>query len=882
MPLPIAAMVAANVASDPAKRKAIIGAAIAVPVAIAVLLVAVLGSVTSMMNMGAGGAATEEYCRSTANGSTGLDGSAAYEGGGEWLMKFIKSKNLNFYHARIVWALGMRESTGSPSKVSGTGDYGTWQINQTNDDTVKKIGKEVSGVPWTMDEIGKDPNKNFAVMWWFSNRGKVFTSWGLAANQPVNGVRFDWLTNYSTATGPNGGSFIEEIAPISEANYIKFYNQFPSAAQEMGIAFTEYPRGVPPSVTAAYNMPFDPASSYSTTTPSSSSTTTTSKPATSPTQGPVAPKPSASSSPPVQGPGLPKPYSSSSPPTSLINPNGTLNLFPYNLGNGGTPSSSTASPKAVTTSVQYRDKSTGTWVPAAVVRTADTTSGTTVSGHPLLYQGTGDLETFVIAGRDVTVAKQWVPTFRSFLYAWQFSPVLGQGRLDLRPGPLDSYVEKQAGAADAPSDHYGYAIDIRYDVLKADGDRHMTNAETQAVRVLLKRFPQLGWGGDYQKEIDEMHFYIRAGAKPGDAIGTAVPTFILNNKTIDPLLAKDGPLEQAIAAFPYTVVNQENITMEQGVNIITSDEVAKESGMWIIDLGSQEALFEEKIDPPANSSASPAPSPSPTIKLLDPEVVKKSLNRILNASGGKPVYWIAPFNRGPSQQIVHDALKSANTKFGNLKIITVPDDLASGYVDEKGKLTDKGVEYLTNLLRDGVENVQPAYTDKAECQEALFGGGTYEPIIDGKFTDRTDITVPNAEGIIITAKSYIGRTNAPCGTCYQQCDRLAGLINRQVPINGGELNSGYRSAKQHWEVAQSDPTKWGPAYPQDTSIPPGAVVFFDGHPTYGHVATYIGNGWVVSNYDGKEGYGVYAVPLKDMAASYGYLGWAMPVYPGGF
>lgn len=884
MPLPLAAMIATNVASDPAKRKLIMRAAIAIPVALAVLLVAVLGAVTSMMNMGSGGAAAEEYCRSTANGAYGLDGTAQYEGGGEWLMKFVRSKNLNFYHARIVWALGMRESGGSPEQVSNTGDYGTWQINQSNGEYIKKtIGPKYidPGTSWNMEDLGKDPNKNFAVMWFFSNRGEKFMSWGLAANQPTNGVKFDWLTNYATAKGPNGGPFIEEVAPTAEANYIKFYNQFPDAAKKLGVTFNEYPRGVPPTAKTAYNTPFDPsmftdpASSSPSPQETNSSQNQGGKP--KPSSSSTA-KPNSSSSPPVYGPVAPSP-SFALPP--LINPDGTLNLFPYGVGSP----SPNPTPKATTAQVQYqyRDKYVGTWIPSATVKAQESYGSTTVSGHPILYQSTGDLQTFTVAGRDVTVAKQWVPTFRSFLYAWQLSS-LGQGRFDLRPGPLDSYVPKEAGAAAAWSDHWGYAVDIRYDVLLPDNKRHMTDDEIQAVRVLLKRFPQLGWGGDYQTKIDEMHFFIKEGAKPGDAIGTAVPAYILNNKAIDPILAKDGPLEQALAAWPYTINEQDNISMEEGVDIIRSDQTAEDSGMWIIDLGSKEALFEEKITQPSSSSssASPAPSPSPTVKLLDPEIVNKSVKKILDASGGKPVYWIAPFNRGPSQQIVHDALKTQNTKFGNLNIIIIPDDPSTGYIDDKGKLTEAGSEYLAGILRNGVENVQPAYTEKAECQEALFGGGTYEPIRDGKFSDRTDISVPNAQEIIITAKSYIGKTNAPCGTCYQECDRLAGLINRRVPIKGGVLNSGYKSAKQHWEVAQSDPTQWGPAYPGDTSVPPGAIVFFDGHPTYGHVATYIGDGWVVSNYDGPDGYGVYAVPLKDMAASYGYLGWAMPVYPGGF
>jgi hypothetical protein len=146
----------------------------------------------------------------------------------------------------------------------------------------------------------------------------------------------------------------------------------------------------------------------------------------------------------------------------------------------------------------------------------------TVSGHPVLKPGSTDLATGIVPGstRRITVAEWALPVLLDFLRRWQAHPSLGGGRLSLIKvgpkgryvGPLDSYAYRPARAANAYSDHSGYAIDIRYDVLRADNKRHMTRAETRAVRELLADYGgALGWGGDYQRLIDEMHVYVAPG-----------------------------------------------------------------------------------------------------------------------------------------------------------------------------------------------------------------------------------------------------------------------------------------------------------------------------------------------------------------------------------
>lgn len=138
----------------------------------------------------------------------------------------------------------------------------------------------------------------------------------------------------------------------------------------------------------------------------------------------------------------------------------------------------------------------------------------TLSGHPALQPGSKDLTTVGVAGgRNITVADWTAPLFQRFLEQWQQDPNLGGGRLSLTTGPLDSYEYRKARQSDGVSDHAGYAIDIRYDVLSADGQAHMRPAETAAVRRIIGAMGgQLSWGGEWSSgSTDEMHIYVSPG-----------------------------------------------------------------------------------------------------------------------------------------------------------------------------------------------------------------------------------------------------------------------------------------------------------------------------------------------------------------------------------
>lgn len=140
----------------------------------------------------------------------------------------------------------------------------------------------------------------------------------------------------------------------------------------------------------------------------------------------------------------------------------------------------------------------------------------------------------------------------------------------------------------------------------------------------------------------------------------------------------------------------------------------------------------------------------------------------------------------------------------------------------------------------------------------------------------SDQTLPNADVAVARALSYVGRADLACddAQCSNLCDHLAGVVW------GYEDSSGYESARTHWLTAVNT----GIAHPGEKEVPRGALLFYrTGNPD-GHVATYVGNGMVVSNYGGGSGgSNVYLMSADYFSRAYGatYLGWAPPVFHGG-
>lgn len=173
----------------------------------------------------------------------------------------------------------------------------------------------------------------------------------------------------------------------------------------------------------------------------------------------------------------------------------------------------------------------------------------------------------------------------------------------------------------------------------------------------------------------------------------------------------------------------------------------------------------------------------------------------------------------------------------------------------------------------------------AQNAAAFYGAGTFTlaPPEQRKFTDGP-VIYPNTRDALARAQLFVGNPQFACSDawfdtnrgvwqgCRAKCDHLAG------DIWGYWANSGYWDAKYHWGVALSE----GIGRPGNRVPPIGALLFWDTGPQ-GHVATYIGNGMVVSNLtNGPNGTSVYVVPAEYFENNWGspYLGWADPVFKG--
>lgn len=135
-----------------------------------------------------------------------------------------------------------------------------------------------------------------------------------------------------------------------------------------------------------------------------------------------------------------------------------------------------------------------------------------------------------------------------------------------------------------------------------------------------------------------------------------------------------------------------------------------------------------------------------------------------------------------------------------------------------------------------------------------------------------NIVYPKTDMAMARAVAAIGNAAAVCsdGECYNLCDHVAG------DIWGYEVASGYPTARIHWETMVSR----GLAKKGDKTPPLGALLFWDSG-EYGHVATYIGNGRVVTNLvlNGKRNLFVVDADWYERNGR-AYLGWADPIFFG--
>lgn len=126
------------------------------------------------------------------------------------------------------------------------------------------------------------------------------------------------------------------------------------------------------------------------------------------------------------------------------------------------------------------------------------------------------LRTITIPGtkRKVTLHRQVAPLFASFLADWHREM---PHRLKLDKGPVDGWAYRKSRFEEGLSNHSsGTAVDVRYDVLKPDNKRHMTDEEQAILRKILARYStkdghRVLANGYAWRSVDEMHTELSQG-----------------------------------------------------------------------------------------------------------------------------------------------------------------------------------------------------------------------------------------------------------------------------------------------------------------------------------------------------------------------------------
>lgn len=155
------------------------------------------GGVAALPSYGARSSDTKtEAITSTSSATGGSVPMSAKGKGGTWLAQFLWNKGLRGETLKRMWAIGMRESGGSPGvdnsgmNRNGSVDYGLFQINDAAHakDIRRKFG-------WSMEDL-RDPNKNYRVMSWMSKKGQDLSAWGVSN---PDGTVTGWAASLSAA-----------------------------------------------------------------------------------------------------------------------------------------------------------------------------------------------------------------------------------------------------------------------------------------------------------------------------------------------------------------------------------------------------------------------------------------------------------------------------------------------------------------------------------------------------------------------------------------------------------------------------------------------------------------------------------------------------------
>lgn len=134
-----------------------------------------------------------------------------------------------------------------------------------------------------------------------------------------------------------------------------------------------------------------------------------------------------------------------------------------------------------------------------------------LNGWPVIKQWADPrLRAIKIPGtkRTVRLRRAVAPVFAAFLADWHAEM---PKRLNLNEGPVDGWNYRESRYTKSFSNHAsGTAVDLRYDVLKPDGKRHMSASEMKILNRILDRYVTLDGhrifaNGEWWNKADGMH-----------------------------------------------------------------------------------------------------------------------------------------------------------------------------------------------------------------------------------------------------------------------------------------------------------------------------------------------------------------------------------------
>lgn len=156
------------------------------------------------------------------------------------------------------------------------------------------------------------------------------------------------------------------------------------------------------------------------------------------------------------------------------------------------------------------------------------------------------------------------------------------------------------------------------------------------------------------------------------------------------------------------------------------------------------------------------------------------------------------------------------------------------------------------------------------AKKVILGYPTKEPFQDGPAPADADLWVPK-----VLARAESALVVPPCDLdsgpgCPSYCAQLAARLQGQSHSGKASAYLLMKERRMHGALVDSGDAKFRP--------PVGAMLFWDLRVgRSGHVATYVGDGMLVSNFKRGNGSWVMMMPAAKMFQEYdGYVGWALP------